>query len=134
MRREPAKSFQDLIVWTGGINAFSGGQHSGETPKLRLGKARKPRHPSRSELRPQNVHQEKRRYEAAFIAKLNDSEAALKDTASHKAAETQTWLDFAVECNYLDTETGQQLSEKYDQILGILVKVINNPQPWLLKR
>ena len=65
---------------------------------------------------------------------LNDSEAALKDTASHKAAETQTWLDFAVECNYLDTETGQQLSEKYDQILGILVKVINNPQPWLLKR
>ena len=68
----------------------------------------------------------KRRYEAAFIAKLNDSEA--------EAAETQTWLDFAVECNYLDTETGQQLSEKYDQILGILVKVINNPQPWLLKR
>ncbi len=57
---------------------------------------------------------------------LNDSEA--------EAAETQTWLDFAVECNYLDTETGQQLSEKYDQILGILVKVINNPQPWLLKR
>ncbi len=73
---------------------------------------------------------------------LNDSEAALKDTAApsgrasqaHKAAETQTWLDFAVECNYLDTETGQQLSGKYDQILGILVKVINNPQSWLLKR
>ena len=68
----------------------------------------------------------KRRYEAAFIAKLNDSEA--------EAAETQTWLDFAVECNYLDKEKGQQLSEQYDQILGILVKVINNPQPWLLKR
>ena len=35
MKREPAKSFQDLIVGTGGINAFSGGQHSGENPELR---------------------------------------------------------------------------------------------------
>ncbi len=35
----------------------------------------------------------KRRYEAAFVAKLNDSEA--------EAAETQTWIEFAVKCNYL---------------------------------
>jgi four helix bundle protein len=68
----------------------------------------------------------KRRYVAAFIAKLNDSEA--------EAAETQTWIDFAVKCNYLDTETGEQLSNTYDEILAILVKVINNPEPWLLKR
>ena len=33
----------------------------------------------------------KRRYEAAFVAKLNDSEA--------EAAETQVWLQFGVECN-----------------------------------
>jgi len=33
---------------------------------------------------------------AAFIAKLNDSEA--------EAAETQTWLKFAVKCNYLEVE------------------------------
>ena len=68
----------------------------------------------------------KRRYVAAFIAKLNDSEA--------EAAETQVWIEFAVKCNYLDTETGQQLSSIYDEILAILVKVINNPEPWLLKR
>ncbi len=68
----------------------------------------------------------KRRYEAAFIAKLNDSEA--------EAAETQTWLDFAVDCNYLDKELAAQISNQYDQILAILVKVINHPQPWLLKR
>jgi four helix bundle protein len=68
----------------------------------------------------------KRRYVAAFIAKLNDSEA--------EAAETKTWIDFAVKCNYLDTETGEQLSNTYDEILAILVKVINNPEPWLLKR
>lgn len=68
----------------------------------------------------------KRRYEAAFIAKLNDSEA--------EAAETQTWLDFAVECQYLDSERGQKLLAIYDEVLSILVKIINNPTPWLLKR
>ncbi len=67
----------------------------------------------------------KRRYELAFVAKLNDCEA--------EAAETQTWLDFAVKCQYLDIETGQKLSKSYDEIISILVKVINNPDPWLLK-
>ena len=67
----------------------------------------------------------KRRYELAFVAKLNDCEA--------EAAETQTWLDFAVKCQYLDVETGQKLSKIYDEIISILVKVINNPHPWLLK-
>jgi four helix bundle protein len=35
----------------------------------------------------------KRRYEAAFISKLGESEA--------EAAETQTWIQFAVGCGYL---------------------------------
>ncbi|WP_107668709.1 four helix bundle protein [Cyanothece sp. BG0011] len=68
----------------------------------------------------------KRRYEAAFVAKLNDSEA--------EAAETQTWLDFAVECKYLEPAIGQELSNIYDEIIAILVKIINNPEPWLLKK
>ena len=51
----------------------------------------------------------KRRYKAAFVAKLSDSEAALKDTASHKAAETQVWLKFAVKCQYLTVEEGREL-------------------------
>ena len=67
----------------------------------------------------------KRRYEPAFIAKLNDSEG--------EAAETQTWLDFAVECEYLEPETGQELSNIYDEILAILGKIINNLEPWFLK-
>ncbi|AUB37570.1 S23 ribosomal protein [Nostoc flagelliforme CCNUN1] len=33
----------------------------------------------------------KRRYQAAFVAKLNDCEA--------ESAETQTWIEFAVKCN-----------------------------------
>jgi len=43
----------------------------------------------------------KRRYEAAFVSKLNDAEA--------EAAETQVWLEFAVKCNYLDSTVGREL-------------------------
>src|SRR6266568_3540230 len=38
----------------------------------------------------------KRRYEAAFIAKISDAET--------EAAETQVWLEFAVQCGYADRE------------------------------
>jgi four helix bundle protein len=68
----------------------------------------------------------KRRYEAAFIAKLNDSEA--------EAAETQTWIKFAVKCEYLDIEMGREIYSTYNRVLGILVSIINNPSPWLIKR
>lgn len=67
----------------------------------------------------------KRRYQAAFIAKLSDCEA--------EAAETQTWIKFSVKCQYLDVETGREIYGKYNRILGILVTIINNPSPWLLK-
>ena len=68
----------------------------------------------------------KRRYEAAFIAKLSDSEA--------EAAETQTWIEFAVKCNYLETEAGRELYGTYNYILGKLVTMINNPSSWLIPK
>ncbi len=66
----------------------------------------------------------KRRYEAAFIAKLNDSEA--------EAAETQTWLEFSVRCEYMQKETGRELFKEYDEVISILVSISNNPQKWVL--
>ncbi|MEM8723651.1 MAG: four helix bundle protein [Cyanobacteria bacterium P01_G01_bin.39] len=75
----------------------------------------------------------KRRYQAAFIAKLSDCEAVLKDTASHKAAETQVWLKFAVKCEYLNADVGREIYSTYNQILGSLVKMIKEPDNWLLK-
>ncbi len=68
----------------------------------------------------------KRRYEAAFVAKLNDCES--------EASETQTWLEFAVKCNYMDIEDGRRLYGTYNQVLAGLVSMINNPTPWLMKR
>lgn len=66
----------------------------------------------------------KRRYEAAFIAKLSDAEG--------EAAETQTWLQFSVKCGYLDTETGRRLFKEYDEIISMLVTMINNSDTWVL--
>ncbi len=68
----------------------------------------------------------KRRYEAAFVAKLNDCEA--------EAAETQAWIEFAVKCNYMNVEDGRRLYGTYNQVLAGLVNMIKNPTPWLMKR
>ena len=68
----------------------------------------------------------KRRYEAAFISKLNDAEA--------EAAETQTWLIFANECCYLAATDADELHMQYDQIIGKLVNMIIKPAPWILPR
>jgi four helix bundle protein len=66
----------------------------------------------------------KRRYKAAFLAKLNDCEA--------EAAETQVWIEFSVKCGYLDTNSGREHYETYNQILGGIVRMINNPNTWIL--
>jgi four helix bundle protein len=66
----------------------------------------------------------KRRYEAAFVSKLNDAEA--------EAAETQTWLDFASECDYLSEDIKKELWQNYDHVIGKLVNMIYKPKPWLL--
>ena len=68
----------------------------------------------------------KRRYEGAFLSKLSDAEA--------EAAETQTWLEFAVKCDYLDAPTGRRLYQTYNHILGKLVTMINNPSIWLMNK
>ena len=68
----------------------------------------------------------KRRYEAAFVSKLTDAEA--------EAAEPQTWLDFASECDYLSEDVKQELRQNYDRVIGKLVNMIYKPSPWLLSK
>ena len=66
----------------------------------------------------------KRRYEAAFVSKLNDAEG--------EAAETQTWLEFSVRCNYLEKESGRELFKEYDEIIAMLLSMGNNPGKWVM--
>src|ERR1041385_5150543 len=48
----------------------------------------------------------KRRYQSSFISKLSDADA--------EAAETQTWLDFALACAYMDASLHDELYQQYD--------------------
>jgi len=66
----------------------------------------------------------KRRYQAAFISKLSDSEA--------EAAETQTWVQFSFKCGYITREQAQELYKNYETVLGKIVRMINNPKPWFV--
>ena len=66
----------------------------------------------------------KRRYEAAFISKLSDSES--------EAAETQVWIEFAVKCDYLNRDRAETLYRSYDEILRTLVGMITHPETWVI--
>lgn len=66
----------------------------------------------------------KRRYKAAFISKLSDSES--------EACETQVWIEFAKRCGYLKDDVCENLDEMYDRIIGQLVNMINNSDKWLI--
>lgn len=67
----------------------------------------------------------KRRYKAAFVAKLNDCEA--------EAAETQTWIEFVVKCGYLNSDTGREVYRTYNKVLSGFNNMINNSESWLMK-
>ena len=66
----------------------------------------------------------KRRYHAAFVAKLSDAES--------EAAETQAWIEFAVQCEYITPEEGRSLYGVYNAVLATLVGMINHPETWVI--
>lgn len=67
----------------------------------------------------------KRRYPAAFVSKLSDSES--------EAAETQTWTEFSRRCRYIDAEIAAELDQRCEEILGQLVNMIARPQQWAIQ-
>jgi four helix bundle protein len=64
----------------------------------------------------------RRKYPKNFVSKLTDSEA--------EADETRLWLDFALDCRYILPELHAELSDKYDHILSMLVKIMQNKDKW----
>lgn len=67
----------------------------------------------------------KRRYKAAFISKLSDSET--------EAGEVQVWLEIALRCKYIDKALHEKLDDDYDHIIGQIVKMIDEPDKWLIR-
>ncbi len=64
----------------------------------------------------------KRRYPQAFLSKLTDSEA--------EAAETQSWIEFAVKCGYIKRDAAAKLYREYDRVIAMLVKMATNIDDW----
>jgi four helix bundle protein len=68
----------------------------------------------------------KRRYEAAFIAKLSDAEG--------EAAETQVQLEFAFHHRYVSRDEFPGVDDVYEKICAQLVRIIDEPEKWLIHR
>lgn len=66
----------------------------------------------------------KRRYEAAFLSKLNDAEG--------EAAETQTHLEIALRSGYWTAETTKSLDARYEVLLRQLVTMSLHPDRWTI--
>lgn len=67
----------------------------------------------------------KRRYPNHFISKLSDSDM--------ENGETQTWLDFALACEYISFEQHKKLNSCAEEIAKLLVYMTNNSEKFLVK-
>ena len=67
----------------------------------------------------------KRRYQAAFVSKLNDAEA--------EAAETQVHLEIALRHGYVDQRAFDEFDDAYEKIIGQLVKMVDQASLWIIK-
>ncbi|MBK7627185.1 MAG: four helix bundle protein [Bacteroidales bacterium] len=66
----------------------------------------------------------KRRYEKSFINKLTDSLG--------EEFETETWLDYSLDCKYISKEINNRLTSEYAEVRKILISMINNADKWCL--
>ena len=64
----------------------------------------------------------KRRYKAAFIAKLSDAET--------EATETQVWCEIAYLCEYIDKKTFLELDDASDHIVSQAVRMAESADRW----
>ena len=67
----------------------------------------------------------KRRYKAAFISKLSDVET--------EACETQVWIELAHRCEYVTEKEAMQLDAKCNHIIAQIVRMIAEPEKWLIR-
>jgi len=68
----------------------------------------------------------KRLYEAHFISKVSDSDM--------ENSETQVWLDFSIECKYIDLKLYKTLYSRSEEIGRLLNHMIQNPEKYLNKK
>ena len=62
----------------------------------------------------------KRRYPKHFVSKLTDSDA--------ENGETQTWLEYALACDYIKNSQFDELNKESEEIAKLLSYMILNPE------
>ena len=62
----------------------------------------------------------KKIYIKHFVSKLSDSLG--------EEYETEVWLDYSRDCEYIDMETYEKLMTIYDEVRKMLISMINNPE------
>ncbi len=67
----------------------------------------------------------KRRYSKHFISKLTDADG--------ENSETNTWLDFALACEYIQEEAHKKYTEEVKEIGKLINYMINNPNKFGVK-
>ncbi len=62
----------------------------------------------------------KKIYIKHFVSKLSDSLG--------EEYETEVWLDYSRDCEYINMETYEKLITVYDEVRKMLISMINNPE------
>jgi len=124
--KRPIRHFRDLDVYQ---NAFKTALHIYELTKKfpaeeRYALTDQIRRSSRSVCANIAEAWRKRRYTAAFISKLSDSEG--------EAAETQVHIEFAFRHGYVSEAEFCDIDNAYEHILGQLVRMIEHPEKWAI--
>jgi four helix bundle protein len=66
----------------------------------------------------------RRRYIKSFVNKLVD--------ALGEENETEVWLDYSMDCEYIQKETHERILSEYDEVRKMLISMINNSDKWCL--
>ena len=125
--RKPIRHFRDLDVYQ---NALAAGLRVYELTKRfpveeRYALTDQARRSSRSVCANIAEAWRKRRYEAALIAKLSDAEG--------EAAETQVHLEFGLHHSCIARNEFLSVDDAYEKIISQLVRMIDEPDKWLIK-
>jgi four helix bundle protein len=67
----------------------------------------------------------KRRYEAHFVSKLTDCDG--------ENSETDTWLNFAKDCGYMNNDEHGRLTRECEEIGAMFGSMLNKPAPFLIR-
>jgi len=128
--REPQTQSGSRTTASSGSTAVHSRLRCGSSKSPKAFRGRKDTHSSTKSEDPRSVCTNvaeawrKRRYEAHFVSKLSDAET--------EAAETQTWVEFAIRCGYLTKYEAESLSEEYERLCSQLIVMIENPRDWTI--